>query len=88
MSGTAELMCGWGDEVEFGIAVVAYDRLGHIGMWVELAAEMDSRATTKHRLATEFEIDPNELRSFTESLNRMRTDATGTVVMRGAAKSK
>ena len=86
LSGTAELMCGWNDEIEFGLAFHAYDRLGHIGVRVEVASQMDSRASTRHRLVVEFEIDPNQLRSLTEALNRMRTNATGDAVLRGISK--
>jgi len=83
LSGRAELACGWGDDVEFGMTVLAYDKLGHIGIKIELASEISGRATSRRRLQVEFDIDSTILKSFGEGIGRLRTDPKTVVVLRG-----
>jgi len=84
LSGTPSLRCGWDGDISFELTLLAYDRLGHLGVQLTVAVEPTGRASTRQRLSVEFEIEPNQLQRFIAGLKRLASGAAEEIVLRSS----
>jgi hypothetical protein len=61
LTGNPILQCGVGSDVYFSIELFTYDRLGHIGIHIELASPNSESEKGLHRLIAGFQIEAGQI---------------------------
>jgi hypothetical protein len=68
LQGNLAIRCGWGEDVLFSLEFFPYDRAGHLGARVEVAADRVSRQRSLNRVSVELEVEPQAVTEFLASL--------------------
>jgi hypothetical protein len=68
LQGNPAIRCGWGEDVLFSLEFFPYDRLGHLGVRVEVAADRELRQRSLNRVSVELEVEPQAVTEFLASL--------------------